>query len=68
MGETTYKVVLDDNTVVGRAMPLEYAMKLTQKIFEDYYNEPNIKVAVIRETKSKSSAVPGAAVTDDTWF
>ena len=36
MEEATYKVVLDDNTVVGRGMPLEYAMKLAQKIFEDY--------------------------------
>lgn len=68
MEEYTYRVVIDNSEVAGQNMPLRYALKLAEKLFEDYYNEPEIKVTIERENIEKLTVSTTCAERDDVMF
>lgn len=68
MGEYTYRVVIDNSEVAGQNMPLRYALKLAEKLFDDYYNEPEIKITIERENKEELAISTTCAECDDTMF
>ncbi len=45
----TFYMVLVDNHIVARNMPLNYALLLVEAVFEKYYAEANIKVSITPE-------------------
>ena len=68
MGEHTYRVIIDNSEVAGQNMPLRYALKLAEKLFEDYYNEPEIKVTIERENKEELAVATTCSERDDVMF
>lgn len=68
MGEFTYRVVIDNSEVAGQNMPLRYALKLAEKLFEDYYNEPEIKVTIEREAKEELTVSATCSERDGLMF
>ena len=51
MGCDTYSVMID-NVVVSKGMSIEHAVLFVRAIYNEYYNEKNMKVSLVKEPRS----------------
>ena len=57
MNEEKYTVIVDDQEIAGKHMKLKFALALADKLFEKYYNEPNLKISIQREDTTDLHAI-----------
>lgn len=50
MGCDTYSVLVD-NVCVAQGVPIDYALIFLKAIMQEYYNDPDISVTIIREVR-----------------
>ena len=50
MGCDTYSVMID-NIVVAKGMSIEHAVIFVKAVYNEYYNEKNMKVSLIKEPR-----------------
>lgn len=48
MGCDTYSVMID-NIVVAKGMSIEHALIFVKAVYNEYYNEKNMKVSLVKE-------------------
>lgn len=48
MGEDFYKIIDENNHLVADSMTLENALIMIKGYIEEYYNEPEIKLTIIK--------------------
>lgn len=51
MGCDTYSVMID-NIVVAKGMSIEHAVLFVRAIYNEYYNEKNMKVSLVKEPRT----------------
>jgi hypothetical protein len=51
MGCDTYSVMID-NIVVAKGMSIEHAVIFVKAVYNEYYNEKNMKVSLIKEPRT----------------
>ncbi len=51
MGCDTYSVMID-NIVVAKGMSIEHAVIFIKAIYNEYYNEKNMKVSLVKEPRT----------------
>lgn len=44
-----YNVIIGDDNIVGKYMPLQFALILVKAIYSEFYAEPDLKVSIQRE-------------------
>lgn len=51
MGCDTYSVMID-NIVVAKGMSIEHAVIFVKAVYNEYYNEKNMKVSLVKEPRT----------------
>ena len=51
MGCDTYSVMID-NIVVAKGMSIEHAVIFVKAVYNEYYNEKNMKVSLVKESRT----------------
>lgn len=51
MGCDTYSIMID-NIVVAKGMSIEHAVLFVRAIYNEYYNEKNMKVSLVKEPRT----------------
>lgn len=51
MGCDTYSVMIDD-IVVAKGMSIEHAVLFVRAVYNEYYNEKNMKVSLVKEPRT----------------
>lgn len=51
MGCDTYSVMID-NIVVAKGMSIEHALIFVKAVYNEYYNEKNMKVSLVKEPRA----------------
>lgn len=51
MGCDTYSVMID-NIVVAKGMSIEHAVLFVRAIYNEYYNEKDMKVSLVKEPRT----------------
>lgn len=51
MGCDTYSVMID-NIVVAKGMSIEHALIFVKAVYNEYYNEKNMKVSLVKEPRT----------------
>ena len=51
MGCDTYSVMID-NIVVAKGMSIEHAVIFVKAVYNEYYNEKNLKVSLVKEPRT----------------
>ena len=51
MGCDTYSVMID-NIVVAKGMSIEHAVIFVKAVYNEYYNEKNMKVSLVKEPRA----------------
>ena len=51
MGCDTYSVMID-NIVVAKGMSIEHAVIFIKAVYNEYYNEKNMKVSLVKEPRT----------------
>lgn len=51
MGCDTYSVMIDD-IVVAKGMSIEHAVIFVKAVYNEYYNEKNMKVSLVKEPRA----------------
>lgn len=51
MGCDTYSVMIE-NIVVAKGMSIEHAVIFVKAVYNEYYNEKNLKVSLVKEPRT----------------